>query len=225
MKTITIITPANIEVEYRLAGAGSRLAAFAIDLLLQAAAIALVIAIILLGFDRVIFYNINEPSGTALAIVLVSLFLIHFGYFILCELLMNGQTVGKRIFGLRAIRDNGQPVEFIQILIRGVFRTSVDMLYVGIFVVMFSSKHKRIGDMAAGTVVVSEHYEQTYDFTPAKIEHELPDFLVPYADTMSLDERHIVDEWLRRRERLPDKGAAIGKRLEEYLRTHKSRSL
>jgi uncharacterized RDD family membrane protein YckC len=157
MKTIIVITPANIEVEYRLAGVGSRLAAFVIDFFVQMLAIALVGGIILLGFDRWLLDN-QIPTGTALGATLIAYFIIHFGYFILCELVMNGQTLGKKIFGLRAIRENGQPMQLSHIVVRGLFRSSVDILYIGLFAIMFSKQHKRIGDMAAGTVVISEHY-------------------------------------------------------------------
>jgi uncharacterized RDD family membrane protein YckC len=158
MKKITIITPANIEVEYRLAGVGSRLAAFLIDFFVQILTILLTGAIILLGFDRYIFGN-PEPSGIALGAILITSFVIHFGYFIFFELYMNGQTWGKKIFGLRALRENGQPLSLSNVAIRALFRSSVDLMYIGLFVIMFSKQHKRLGDMAAGTVVVDEHFE------------------------------------------------------------------
>jgi len=155
MKTIVIITPANIELEYRLAGVGSRLAAFLVDFFIQILLNIFSVGVVLLGFDRRIFGN-TSPSGTALGVVLLLYFLIHFGYFILCELNMNGQTWGKKLFKLRAIRENGLPMSLSHVLVRGLFRSSLDMLYIGLFAIMFSKQHKRLGDMAAGTVVVSE---------------------------------------------------------------------
>jgi uncharacterized RDD family membrane protein YckC len=157
MKKITIITPDNIELEYRLAGAGSRLAAFIIDFILQMLMIILAGCIILLVFDRWLFGN-DVPNGTALAASLVAFFIVHFGYFVLFEWVMNGQSPGKKILALRAIRENGQPLSIACIIVRSLFRSSVDMLYAGLFVIMFSKRHKRLGDMAAGTIVVSEHY-------------------------------------------------------------------
>ncbi|MCL2049510.1 MAG: RDD family protein [Defluviitaleaceae bacterium] len=154
MKTITIITPSNIELEYRLAGVGSRLAAFIIDYLLQVLMSLLVVFGIMYGIDYALLGN--DVSGVALGISMVSVFVIQTGYFIVMELVTNGQSVGKRIFGLRVIRDNGQPIGFTQSLVRGLLRSSLDMLYVGLFVIMFSKRCKRLGDMAAGTVVVAE---------------------------------------------------------------------
>jgi uncharacterized RDD family membrane protein YckC len=158
MKFITIVTPANIEVEYRLANAGSRLAAFLIDFALQLTLIFLMASAVLFGFAGLRFSTLHEASGATLGFVLVAAFAIHFGYFIFCELTMNGQSPGKRIFGLRVICDNGRPVGFTQSLVRNLMRPAVDMLYVGLFVIIFSDKHKRLGDFAAGTLVVSEHW-------------------------------------------------------------------
>ncbi|MCL2603909.1 MAG: RDD family protein [Defluviitaleaceae bacterium] len=170
MKTITVITPANIEIEYRLAGVGSRLAAFVIDYTLQMLAVILTGCVILLGFDRWLFGN-PYPSGKALGAVLIAFFVMHFGYFILFEMVMNGQSPGKKIFGLRAIRENGEPVRINDIIIRALFRSSVDMLYAGLFTIMFSKRHKRLGDMAAGTVVVSEHYAKADEYFHTQIIH------------------------------------------------------
>jgi uncharacterized RDD family membrane protein YckC len=158
METIIIITPANIEVEYRLANAGSRSAAFLIDLALQMTVIVSLASVVLFGIMGLRFSTLHEAGGASLGFVLVSAFAIQFGYFIFCELAMNGQSAGKRIFKLRVIGDNGQPVTLSQSLIRNLLRPSVDMLYVGLFIILFSKKHKRLGDMAAGTIVVSEHW-------------------------------------------------------------------
>lgn len=214
MKTITIITPANIEVEYRLAGAGSRMAAFLIDFAVQVLLIIAAALVIFFGIDRGIFGN-SSPSGTALGAFMVFVFVVQFGYFIVLELAMNGQSLGKRIFGLRVIRENGRPVEFTQTLIRGLLRTSLDMMYVGIFVILFSKKHKRLGDMAAGTVVVSEHYETREHLAPET--SYWPGFL-PDPFLLSPEERALAQEWLARRDDMDDGGGASGDAMVEYFR-------
>ena len=216
MKTIMVVTPANIEVEYRLAGAGSRLAAFLVDYFIQIALYIFAAIIILWWFDRVIFGNTNSPSGQALGAFLVFVFIVQFGYFVVCEMTMNGQSIGKRIFGLRVIRDNGQPIEFWQSLVRGLLRGSLDMMYIGLFIILFSKKHKRLGDMAAGTIVVSEHYE---DEEPA-IFGSVPEWqkFLPDPFLLTPEERQLTEEWLSRRSELPDGGAEIGNNLVEFLK-------
>ena len=215
MRTITIITPANIEVEYRLAGVGSRLAAFLIDFALQILAIGLVALIMLLGVQR---YLLPNASGVLLGFVMLAAFVIHFGYFIISELTMNGQSVGKRIFCLRVIRDNGQPIGLAQSLVRGLFRSAVDMIYAGLFVILFSRRHKRIGDMVAGTIVVSEHYSGTGEpQLGLSAAVALPDFLRPHEARMTDEERRIVADWLRRKDTLSDGGAAMAQKLAVYF--------
>jgi len=216
VKIITIITPANIEVEYKLAGVGARLAAFIIDTTLQFLSILLCGGIIWGAYRFLANINAAPRAGTMLAIWMVINFVIHFGYFIVCEMVMNGQSIGKRLFGLRVIRDNGQPIEFPQALIRGIIRSSLDMLYFGLFVIMFSKKHKRVGDMAAGTIVVIEKYDSNYEPSLAIPETGLPDFLPPLIE-MTRQERDIVEDWLRRRDKLPKRGVDIAQSLKYHF--------
>lgn len=218
MKTITIITPANIEVEYRLAGAASRLAAFIIDFLLQMLMIAIT-SLIVVGINYVISGG-EEISTVSLSIIISLSFIIHFGYFIVCELTMNGQTFGKRIFGLRAIRENGQPLEFSQSLVRGLVRSAVDIIYVGLVIILFNPLHKRLGDIVAGTIVVCEKYKNSSE--PGLYAPEWPHFL-PNPLDVTEQERQMVDEWLRRRDTLSDQGVAIGQKLAKYFNDKKTR--
>ena len=214
MDTYTVITPANIEVEYRLANAGSRLAAFVVDFLLQMLVILSIAAVALFGFAGLRFETLREANGPALAFVIIAAFVIQFGYFIVCELIMNGQSIGKRIFKLRVIRDNGLPVGFSQSLVRNLIRPAVDMLYIGLFVILFSKHHKRLGDFAAGTVVISEH---PFPETPS-VEHvtaEGLDFLP--ARLLTAEEKYWVGEWLRRKDGLPDGGEKIKRQLTDYF--------
>jgi len=202
-------------VEYRLANVGSRLGAAIIDYTLQFVVIFLV-ALVISNFGRQMdIWEFNVNYSIIGAIVILIIFVIFMGYFIVCELLMNGQTIGKRILGLRVIRDNGQPIEFSQALIRGIIRSSLDMMYVGFFAILFSKKHKRIGDMAAGTIVVIEKYADNFAALTIP-DYSLPDTLPPIEE-MTATERDMVDTWLRRRDTLPDKGIRLGQMIEEYF--------
>ncbi|MCL2841495.1 MAG: RDD family protein [Defluviitaleaceae bacterium] len=210
MQSITIITPSNIEVEYRLAGAASRLAAFIIDFTLQVMAILLVFLVVWQVTDTL--------DGAALGFILVVGFIIFFGYFIICEMTMNGQSIGKRIFGLRVIRDNGQPIDFTQSLVRGLIRSSIDMMYVGLFTMLFSKKHKRLGDMAAGTIVIIEKHDNTHEPSLFKPQYDWPQNF-PDPLTLTEHERQLVEEWIRRRDTLPSYGMDIELRFREYFKS------
>jgi uncharacterized RDD family membrane protein YckC len=222
MKTITIVTPSNIEVEYRLAGAGSRLAAFLLDFFVQMVLIIAAGIVLLWWLDRVIMGNTYAPSGEVLGAFMVFSFAVQFGYFVICEMVLEGQSFGKRVFGLRVIRENGLPLEFWQSLVRGLLRTSLDMMYIGLFVILFSRKHKRLGDMAAGTIVISEHYTEEIAFPYETSER--PDFL-PDVFLLTSEERQLTEEFLCRRERLPNGGAELASKLEEYFKKYKSEEL
>jgi len=131
--------------------------------------------------------------------------------------LINGQSIGKRIFKLRVIRDNGLPVGLSQSLIRNLVRPAVDMLYIGLFVILFSKYHKRLGDMAAGTVVVSEH-PQPKQPEPLSVQNLILDTLDFLPDRpLTAEEKYWVNEWQRRKDDFPDGGEAIKQLFMDYF--------
>jgi hypothetical protein len=89
----------------------------------------------------------------------VLVFLAVFLYFMLFEIFWNGQTPGKRWLGLRVIRENGYPIRAVDAVVRNLVRI-VDALpsgyAIGLLVMLFNARSKRLGDFAAGTIVVRE---------------------------------------------------------------------
>lgn len=140
-------------VGYEVAGIGSRLLAGIIDTLVVAALmIVLGIAALLLAFA--------VGLGTAALIVwLTGAFLISWGYFVLYETVWHGQTPGKRALELRVLKVSGAPIGFMEALVRNIVRP-IDALpgaYGVAFICMLISRHsRRLGDYAAGTIVVKE---------------------------------------------------------------------
>jgi len=132
-------------------------------------------------------------------------------------MLMNGQSVGKKIFGLRVIRDNGQPIELQQCLVRNLFRSVLDILYIGLFFILFSPKHKRIGDMVAGTVVIAEHYEGVV-FSPASTPN-LNQVGIEQLRRLILNpkERELLNAYITRKMHLPDGGKQLREQWAAYL--------
>lgn len=151
-------TPENIRFGYDVADIGSRFLAILIDSLIQGVIYVLIfVAVALVGAQ---LSNVDLPRSVSdgLGIVFIlMLFFIQFGYFIFLEIFMNGQTPGKRLFHLRVIRENGYPMTALDSIIRNLVRI-IDFFpfAYGIGVVtMFSNKRaKRLGDFAAGTIVV-----------------------------------------------------------------------
>jgi len=205
MKTHIVLTPANIEIEYRLAGAGSRLAAFIIDFIIQIVICLLLAAVFFLSYGTFEYRDIfSNTEGWSLGLLIISWFLVYFCYFIVCEMLMNGQSIGKKIFGLRVIKDNGQPVGLQESLVRNLFRAVLDIIYIGLFFILFSPKHKRIGDMVAGTVVVAEHYDDLV--SPLKPTHLSDTSQAKYAGieqlphlSLNVDEQDLLHAYMARK--------------------------
>jgi len=162
---LTISTPEQVAFHYEMAGIGSRSMAALIDYLIIGVAMLLVYcaASTLLGVGLGATFS-NEDVGAAgvywiLAVLVLVEFLIFWGYFALFELVWNGQTPGKRVGKLRVIRRDGQPIHAGESMVRNLVRI-VDFLpgFYGIgLVTMFIDKDaRRLGDLAAGTIVVRE---------------------------------------------------------------------
>ncbi|HEX8102367.1 MAG TPA: RDD family protein [Solirubrobacteraceae bacterium] len=163
---LRISTPEGVDLELTLAGIGSRFTAALIDLTLQ---ILLIVALgfLLVGVGSLTDGGTGSGSGDVggdseaigIAIVTLLTFLIWFGYDVLFEVRGGGRTPGKRLTGLRVVRASGRPVGFVTSAIRNVLRL-VDFLptfyALGVAAVFVSSRNQRLGDMAAGTVVVRD---------------------------------------------------------------------
>jgi uncharacterized RDD family membrane protein YckC len=162
---LTISTPEQVAFHYEMAGIGSRFVASLLDHLILGVALLLVYCAASSLFGAgVVLSGPSGENGTAglyaiLAVIIIVEFLIFWGYFVLFELVWHGQTPGKRAGKLRVIRRDGQPVHAGEVLVRNLLRI-VDFLpgFYGIgLVTMFIDKDaRRLGDLAAGTIVVRE---------------------------------------------------------------------
>jgi uncharacterized RDD family membrane protein YckC len=151
---LTIATPEGVDLELTLAGVGSRFAAALIDFLIQVSIIIALALVLRVGI------GVDESgNGYANAAFVVIAFMLFVGYDICFEVLASGRTPGKRLNGLRVVRENGAPVTFSASAVRNVLRL-IDILpgtyLVGIGSILLSSRNQRLGDHAAGTLVVRE---------------------------------------------------------------------
>lgn len=151
-------------MELAPAGIGSRFLALALDTVIQA---VLYVAIILLAAWLGPAIRIRWFSGTwAGAAGLFLMFCIYWGYFAAFEIYWHGQTPGKRVAGIRVVKDTGRPISAIEGVGRNLMR-AVDgqFLYlVGMVSVMLSRQNKRLGDYVAGTIVI--HDKRTSEIKP-----------------------------------------------------------
>ena len=155
--SVDVETPELVTLTYTIAGPGSRVAAGFLDFVLCWVAKIVVI----FGFATLSAVGgLGESSAWAVAALVIVYFVIDWGYYVLFEALSDGQTPGKRALRLRVVRDGGYSVTFGASAVRNLVRI-VDMqpffLYgVGIISLLASRLGKRLGDLAAGTIVVRE---------------------------------------------------------------------
>jgi len=149
---LEVETPDHVVLRYDLAGGGNRGFAALVDFVIA----SLVFAGALYA-SSVIVGRFGDAGVQLLGVIGLFTFLVAWSYFVLLEWLWQGQTVGKRLYGLRVIRDDGAPAGFVAVLIRNLIRI-VDFLPafygLGLLMIIATSRSQRLGDLAAGTYVV-----------------------------------------------------------------------
>ncbi|TCJ03413.1 RDD family protein [Cytobacillus praedii] len=158
-ENVGIKTPEFVSLQFQLAGLGSRTAAFIIDqLILMVVNILIIVAFFFFMYGTADIMLL-EMSSLPLAITIIVIFLINWGYFFVFEFFLGGKTIGKKLIGIRVIQDNGHSLTLLSSFIRNLLRI-IDSLpanyFLGLIMIFFHSKHKRIGDLVAGTIVVHE---------------------------------------------------------------------
>ncbi|MGH2683446.1 MAG: RDD family protein [Actinomycetota bacterium] len=203
------ITPEAVVVTVDVAGLGSRMIAWLLDSLIQAA----IVIPVIIGFA------LADLAGTVEVVVLsLLLFFIIWGYYPLFEWLWRGRTPGKRVQGLRVVRTDGQPAGGAAILVRNLIRI-VDVVafpFLAVIAMLVTHRAQRLGDLAAGTMVVREHR----GLAPQPVE--LPERAdLPPVDSTGLSEREydLIRSFLARRHSL-DRSArdALAARLATSVR-------
>ena len=150
---LVVATPERVAFEYAVAGLGSRFMAHAIDVL------GLLVVFIVLSVLSIFLGSALGDGNLAMLIWLLVSFLVFVLYFPILESLWNGQTLGKRLMRIRVLGDRGEPVTVTQVAIRNLVRLVdfLPVLYgVGITTLFIQGGSKRLGDFAAGTVVVRD---------------------------------------------------------------------
>jgi uncharacterized RDD family membrane protein YckC len=182
---LEVETPEHVMLDLEIAGVGSRLLAALVDtgILLGVAAAGGLLAAVLTSYDALP----RSPAGRAwlAALLIGAAFALWNGYFMLFEGLRGGQTPGKRLVGIRVVRDTGHPVTPGAAALRNLLRIG-DALpppyLLGLALIAFHPRGKRLGDLVAGTVVVRDRPAQA---VPAPTE---ADVALEPAVTIPLDD-------------------------------------
>jgi uncharacterized membrane protein SpoIIM required for sporulation/uncharacterized RDD family membrane protein YckC len=170
---VEIETPENVAFSYTVAGIGSRAAAAIVDQLIIWFIIIALFIIFAVAVGSVsstgLVAGIERAFGSWLAAGLyLAGFALSWGYFVFFEALSDGQTPGKKMFGLRVVQDGGYSISFSASAVRNLLRVldaqPVSFYFVGMATAIFSRTSKRVGDHVAGTIVV---HERIPEFAPA----------------------------------------------------------
>jgi uncharacterized RDD family membrane protein YckC len=200
---IRIDTPEQIQLEFPLAGIGSRFLAIALDTLLQTLLyIAGTFAVFAgSGLAKYLpsFGWISESWAAAL--VVIFLFSIYWGYFAFFEVIWKGQTPGKRLTGIRVIHQSGRPINIYEAIGRNLMR-AVDwlpgMYITGIVSMMISRQNRRLGDHIVGSVVVHdkrpEQIRPDWTAAPSAVAEVNPDIA-----KITPEELVLIETYLQRR--------------------------
>ncbi len=150
---LVVSTPERVSFDYQVAGLGTRGIAQLLDLLIVT---GMLVAVFFLAAGVA---AATQSSTASILIELFGSFVVVFGYFWISEALFSGQTLGKRAFRLRVVGDRGEPLTLVQAGIRNVIRIVDFLPYgygVGVIVLFANGRGKRLGDLAAGTIVVKD---------------------------------------------------------------------
>ncbi|MBD8067677.1 RDD family protein [Bacillus sp. PS06] len=175
---IDIKTPEYVSIQFQSAGLGSRASAFIIDqLILFIVNLLIVVLLFFVFLSQESLFFLGDISSGSIAIAIILVFLLNWGYYFAFEYFYGGRTPGKKMIGIRVIQENGHSITLLSSFIRNFLRI-VDSLptghLLGMLMIFFHSKHKRIGDLVAGTIVVHERKEkQKRKRTPLEKEIEL----------------------------------------------------
>lgn len=186
---IDLATPENIAFHYRVAGPFRRLPAYLIDTVIRVllmAGVALLIGWLVLGTSA---FGASPVAGMGIGFMLVIWFAIDWFYGAVFEAVWNGQTPGKRLMQIRVLGSSGQPISGSQAVLRNFLRV-VDAVPMTLFMVGFiaaatNRRFQRLGDLAAGTMVVVEEPQRLYGVVrieepqALQLAQELPVGFVP----------------------------------------------
>jgi uncharacterized RDD family membrane protein YckC len=153
---LAVDTPERVEIEFALAGIGTRALAQLVDVSIVFLAVFSIFYLAVFGL------TLHPHSGTPSQVIIAAtllLFLVQWGYFLCFEAFWNGQTPGKKLCGIRVVMAEGVPVTFLSAATRNLLRV-VDFLpagyALGFLWMFFHPESRRLGDVAAGTLVVRE---------------------------------------------------------------------
>ena len=186
MNQLSITTTQNVNINFTAASVGDRIIGQILDMLVQLAYIISVSYLLdYTGFSD----NLDFKDSWSTRAVYIMIFSPVIIYSLLQESLWEGRTIGKKIMKIKVIKIDGYQAGFGDYLIRWLFRT-VDVLIgsgiIGLIVIATSKKSQRLGDIAAGTAVISLKNKININHTILQELHE--DYVPIYPEVIKLSD-------------------------------------
>lgn len=220
LRRVAMQTPEGVELDFALGGIGSRTIAWTVDQMIVYLALSLfwlagawVYGYVVLPIlsARFVTLSVDDLNLWALAIAGIFSFALTNGYFITWETIWRGQTPGKRLAKIRVVRDDGQPIGVKEATLRSfVGWFDLGFFFIGLILVLLSRSEKRLGDMAAGTLVIQDETsaqqdaEATIPTVFSTLTKDTAEILIAQTDPalLSVDHYFILQNFLGHRSRL-----------------------
>lgn len=206
---VNLQVPEQIAISYELAGLGSRFLAAIIDTFILAVTLGLVAFVAWL--IRAYLTGASGVSFLTSVIILSASVLVYVAYHVYFEVTARGKPPGKSLTGLRVISVDGAAVGFEQSSVRNIMRL-IDMLptsyAVGLISLLVTARNQRLGDLAAGTMVVKERLEEITDLPeepapppdlPPEVSADVLHAVRAGARTITREEERTIRRFLERR--------------------------
>jgi uncharacterized RDD family membrane protein YckC len=201
--TTWVETPEQVRFRYHVAGPTRRYLAYLIDFVIRA------LVFLLVSFIIGVATGVGMGAGgLGTGLLLVLIFGMEWGYYVLFETLWNGRTPGKRALGLRVVKEGGYPLSFMDSVLRTLLRAAdglppalgvLPTYASGVLTAAFDKRFRRLGDRVASTMVVIEEPVRVATaivIDPAPTRAELD--LLPARPPLSADEFEALDLFFRR---------------------------
>ena len=202
LKKVRSQTPESVELEFVLAGVGSRTQALVLDYLIWSCGLFLLLVIWIFLWVQLPLLQSVAIRQWFFAVQMLLIFTVYVGYFVGFETLWRGQTPGKRYAKIRVIREDGRNVGLQQSILRALLRPIDDFFFLGLLLVLLTKQEKRLGDLVAGTIVIQEgQTSSSQQFTISASAQPLAERLVEIGQIVAIT---------------PDEFATIRRYLDRY---------
>ncbi len=192
MRTVEITTTQNVAITYELANVGERIAAYLLDMLIVFGIYVLVWLVLSLSSYGSWLSSIGHLITFWIYLFPLALF---FSYHLLMEGLASGQSLGKKIIGIRVLRADGKEASFSDYLLRAILQL-IDIIFttgmLAILLISSTQNSQRLGDMAANTLVVRLRAKQLFHLHDILKIEKIESYQPQYPQVRQLREQDML---------------------------------